>query len=194
MAYRKDLRLRTIAALKAAKRFRQDCLHDSKKLPVEPADLPACVVHTLTSSEEGQNPFMTDLDFTASVMLSIELAMDGISDGQLMADLDDIAELTVDDLLCEPTWLAGLQGIESVITTITQDDSTEHRTIIARIEIAVVVRNIYKPRVTDDFTSVDIKVDMIDPAADPNIRYPGPDGRIEARMLINNLPPPDPAN
>jgi hypothetical protein len=30
-----------------------------------------------------------------------------------------------------------------------------------------------------DFDELDVKVDVIDPAADPNIRYPGPDGRIE---------------
>lgn len=36
-----------------------------------------------------------------------------------------------------------------------------------------------------------IRVDAIDPAADPNVQYPGPDGRIEAGVIIpktGNLP------
>lgn len=35
--------------------------------------------------------------------------------------------------------------------------------------------------------SVHISVDAIDPQADPNLQTPGPDGRIEQAMVINNL-------
>ncbi len=34
------------------------------------------------------------------------------------------------------------------------------------------------------FTTVQIRVDAIDPMADPNIKYPGPDGRIETELTI----------
>ena len=41
------------------------------------------------------------------------------------------------------------------------------------------------------FDGMNVKVDDIDPAADPNIKYPGPDGRIEHEFNIpksGNLP------
>lgn len=41
------------------------------------------------------------------------------------------------------------------------------------------------------FEGANIKVDYIDPAADPNLQYPGPDGRIEHEITIpktGNLP------
>jgi hypothetical protein len=34
------------------------------------------------------------------------------------------------------------------------------------------------------FESMDIKIDVIDPIADPNLQYPGPDGRIEQHFLV----------
>jgi len=37
---------------------------------------------------------------------------------------------------------------------------------------------------TDEVCRVHIDVDVIDPAADPNIKYPGPDGRIEVELMI----------
>jgi hypothetical protein len=41
------------------------------------------------------------------------------------------------------------------------------------------------------FEGANIKMDYIDPAADPNLQYPGPDGRIEHQLRIpkdGNLP------
>lgn len=41
------------------------------------------------------------------------------------------------------------------------------------------------------FDGMDMKVDLIDPAADPNLSYPGPDGRIEHDVpvpITGNLP------
>lgn len=38
------------------------------------------------------------------------------------------------------------------------------------------------------FEGVTIKLDSIDPMADPNTQYPGPDGRIEHEVRINDLP------
>ncbi len=38
--------------------------------------------------------------------------------------------------------------------------------------------------------SVHVNVDAIDPMADPNIRNPGPDGRIEHQVRIDNLDDP----
>lgn len=34
------------------------------------------------------------------------------------------------------------------------------------------------------FAGMDMKVDLIDPAADPNLSYPGPDGRIEHNVPV----------
>lgn len=38
------------------------------------------------------------------------------------------------------------------------------------------------------FEGVTIKLDSIDPMADPNLQSPGPDGRIEHEVRINDLP------
>lgn len=38
------------------------------------------------------------------------------------------------------------------------------------------------------FEGVTVSVDVIDPAADPNLSYPGPDGRIEVEVRIDDLP------
>jgi len=37
--------------------------------------------------------------------------------------------------------------------------------------------------------TVHINVDVIDPIADKNVKYPGPDGRIEFQTQVNNLNP-----
>jgi hypothetical protein len=44
------------------------------------------------------------------------------------------------------------------------------------------------PSDAPEFDGLDVKVDVIDPAADPNIAYPGPDGRIEvdAPVTLND--------
>jgi len=38
-----------------------------------------------------------------------------------------------------------------------------------------------------DFKTMHVNVDIVDPAADKNIKYPGPDGRIEHQVQIDNL-------
>lgn len=38
------------------------------------------------------------------------------------------------------------------------------------------------------FEGMTVNVDQIDPAADRNVQYPGPDGRIETELRINDLP------
>lgn len=38
------------------------------------------------------------------------------------------------------------------------------------------------------FEGATIRIDGIDPMADPNLQYPGPDGRIEHEARINDLP------
>ena len=187
MGYRKDLRHRTIAVLGAAQLFRQDCLKDSETLPTEQEDLPAASVWTLASTETGQSPFMTVLDFPTTITLTIELGMDGISAGQLAADLDDKAGDVVETLLCDNDWLSHLEGIESIVTSIKPNSEGDKRLITAEIEIACVVRPVYQPRVDDDLKTVGIKVDVIDPIADPNLKYPGPDGRIEFVVQIDDL-------
>ena len=42
------------------------------------------------------------------------------------------------------------------------------------------------------FNTLHVDVDEIDPAADRNLQYPGPDGRIEHEVHITNLNPPPP--
>jgi len=191
MGARRDLRLSTIAALKAGQFVPEKHFFDTLETPLERNELPAIAVSTLTSSEEGQDPFMTDLDFTASVDLTIEVAMDGKSDGQLISDLDDKCDAVKEWLLSDSAWLRPIQGIKSVVTTIQTNALTDKRTAIGTIKMDVTVRAIYQPRVPDDLKSVRIKVDVIDPIADPNLHYPGPDGRIEAELRIENLSPED---
>ena len=66
------------------------------------------------------------------------------------------------------------------------------RDAIRRTLDASDAERVYEGKVPDtaDFAEIHLKVDAIDPAADPNRRYPGPDGRIEIDAPAT-LPPPE---
>jgi hypothetical protein len=81
---------------------------------------------------------------------------------------------------------ARFQGFERLDTTavLGRVEDTDQRTMAAQITMTLTYGENYDPVVTDDFCRAHIDVDVIDPAADPNIKYPGPDGRIEVELMI----------
>jgi hypothetical protein len=112
------------------------------------------------------------------------------------AALDDLCDQITDTLLRNPSWYlmrdvdgklcARFQGVERWDTTSTlgRVEDTDQRTMSAQITATLTYGENYDPVITDDFCRMHLDVDVIDPAADPNIKYPGPDGRIEVELMI----------
>jgi hypothetical protein len=108
------------------------------------------------------------------------------------APLDDFcAEITL-ALLTNPEWYAPrgtwppplFDGLQSRTTHVEfgRVDRTDRRTAAAKMTHALLYGCVAEPVVRDKLLHAFFDVDVIDPAADPNIRYPGPDGRIEVRF------------
>ncbi|TXH34061.1 MAG: hypothetical protein E6Q98_20020 [Rhodospirillaceae bacterium] len=184
MGFRSDLRRRTVAVLSRAALVPNGHVHNSRKLPTERAELDAISVFTLNSEQSGPAAWMSAPQFDAETDLSIEVAVDDDDDEALADKIDTLCERIVEVLLTDAGWVAAVQGVSSINTAIRPDTKSDKRTAGGTITMTVTMSQIYEPVVTDDFESTEIKTDVIDPIADPNKHFPGPDGRIEVRQVF----------
>jgi hypothetical protein len=196
---RQTIREQTVAVLKAAQTVAGDRVYPSRILPWrrDPA-LPAIGVYT--KDERGvaldgignSGPFALRQELELVVEAIVELPNDGTLDSlgaDTQAPLDALcAQITV-ALLGNPDWYVPIgtfppplfDGLASRSTTVAfgRTDSSDRRTAAATITHVVTYGCIAQPLIKDDFVFAFFDVDVIDPAADPNLKYPGPDGRIE---------------
>lgn len=137
------------------------------------------------------------------------------------APLDELCAQITLALLTNPAWYNPnrkppplFDGLQSRTTHGVPGpvDKTDRRTMAARITHVLLYGCVAEPLLVDPWEPPGTEppgvtpllrlsffdVDVIDPAADPNIRYPGPDGRIEVRFKAPGPkdPPlwPDPLN
>ncbi len=184
MGFRTDLRLLTIDVLAAAAIVPAGHIHDSRPVPTERYELPALSVFTLATRGEGESALQTAPEFDTRITLTIEVGLDGASDKTVAAEADQLCERVTEVLLCSPRWLQKVQGVPSYASEVKLNAQTDRRTAGGTVTFELAIHEVFEPVIADELRSVHIDVDVIDPAADPNIKYPGPDGRIEARLDI----------
>ena len=206
MLDRQGIRLATVAVLQAAGTDAGDRIYPTWILPYRrELPLPAIGVYTLDETGEGvDGGIVGAIQIRYALKLAIEIVVATPGDpalepaARLMVDsqaaLDTLCEQVTDALLRNPAWYllhptpagwcARFSGVERWETTVVAGrvEDTDQRTMGARIEATLTYGRNYDPIVTDDLCRVGVNVDVIDPAADPNIKYPGPDGRIEVRF------------
>jgi len=210
MLDRQDIRLATVATLAAAQTAAGDRVYPTWILPYRrELPLPAIGVYTLDEAGEGvDGGIVGAFQIRYALKLCIELVVATPGDAglepaaRLMLDaqaaLDALCEQVTDALLRNPRWYlkadpahpgklcARFQGVERWETTavLGRVEETDQRTMAAQITATLTYAENYDPVIADDFCRVNLDVDVIDPAADPNIKYPGPDGRIEVTLRV----------
>lgn len=179
MGYRSDLRARTIAAIVARNVAPAASVYDSRKIPLERDELRAISVFTLGEDGAGSNPFMTSPEFQLSVRLTIEAEIEGKDDATLALQIDNFCDEICAAIFTTPAWVSEVQGIDNFSIDFNLDAKSDKRTAGATIGMDVALTKRWEPVIPDRLEKIHVKVDVIDPAADPNLQYPGPDGRIE---------------
>jgi|SRR5215475_11799003 len=207
---RQTIRERTVEILKAAGTDAGDRVYPSAILPWRrERPLPAIGVYTL--EERGVAPDGRGLSGPFQLRQMLELVVEAIVELETEPPQDQDERLRLDtqtplDALCaqitiallgNPEWYAPrgtfppplFDGLQSRHTSVHfgRTEKTDRRTAAAKITHVLVYGCVATPYIVDDLVLVYFDVDVIDPAADPNIKYPGPDGRIE---LVFTAPGP----
>lgn len=207
MLDRQRIRLSTVDVLKAAGTAAGDRVYPTAIIPWRrEMPLPAIGVYTLDEAGEGIDGGIVG---AFQLRFTLKLAIELVVETPTTPDLEPAARLMIDsqaalDALCEqvtnallpnPAWYrmpanghtcAMFQGVErwDFGGALGRVEDTDRRTMGGTITAALTYGRNYDPTITDDFCTVHLDVDVIDPAADPNIKYPGPDGRIEIEALF----------
>lgn len=216
---RQTIREHTVAILQAAGTDAGDRVYPSPILPWRrERPLPAIGVYTLDErgvafdGKGNSGPFQLRQALELVVEVLVELPTDSTLDQDARLRLDTQATL---DAMCaqitvalfgNPEWYAPrgtfppplFDGLQSRTTHVQfgRVENTDRRTAAASITHVLLYACVAEPVIVDDFVLAYFDVDVIDPAADPNIKYPGPDGRIELMFTAPgpNDPPLWPAN
>jgi|SRR5215813_7467923 len=208
MLERQEIRLATVAVL-SGRTAAGDRVYPTQILPWRrPLPLPAIGVYTL---EERGEAVGAGLEGAWMMHYTLTLAIDVLVSTEVAAELEPAARLMVDsaaplDALCEevvqtllrtPAWykratavggrLQRFEAVPRLDTTQTPGrvEDTDQRTMAAQIQATVTYTCEYPPYVDEvDLCRVCVDFDVIEPAADPNVKFPGPDGRIEVELEI----------
>jgi hypothetical protein len=207
MLDRHVIRLATVAVLKAAGTAAGDRVYPTPIIPYRrELPLPAIGVYTLDETGEGIDggvvgafQFRYALKLAIDVIVETPVAQDLEPAARLMVDsqqsFDNLCEQITNALLPNPAWYtlhvnghscAMFQGVERWETTgvLGRVEDTDRRTMGGTINAVLTFGRNYDPVIPDFLCRLHFDVDVIDPAADPNIRYPGPDGRIEVEFMV----------
>lgn len=215
-ARRQAIREITIDVLKAARTAADDRIYPTPILPWRrDRPLPAIGVYTLdergspiTAGSSNAGPFQLHQALELRIEVLVELATDATATADERLRLDTCAPL---DALCEqieratrrnPNWYLpcdSFDGLDGWAThqELARVDESDRRTAAAAITATVSYTDIDEPEIEDAFLTARVKVDVIDPACDPNIDghpteppdgypggCPGPDGRIEVEFVV----------
>lgn len=145
---------------------------NSKVTPFEGKTLPG--INVVTPSQNATSRSLNIPSFTTSLKLNVEIyvaAMDAWT-----AKADTIAEAVEECLLSDPEFAGQISDITSYDVEYSLYDQGVRPIVVEILSFSLSYFQEYHPRIEDDFAEAHIKVDVIDPIADP---HPGPDGRIE---------------
>jgi hypothetical protein len=150
---------------------------DSRQVQVRRAMLPAIRVYT-SASAENLSPNVQQ--YRTTISLVVQVIADDSTDADNAELVDDLCFAVKDRLLRDVKWLMLFERVLSFDTAIELNNEGDSRTVIGTLTFEIQESEVYEPIIEDDFERGEIQVDVIRPAADPNVKYPGPDGRIEA--------------
>jgi hypothetical protein len=180
--------------------------------------LPCARIYTATDQRASVSQMNSTSGFNGQSQLVIQVTVEASADPAVSELLDLYCEAVELKLLQSQAWLCNIALIPSIDTLFETDVQGEMRTVTASITftlkyldlpgyLGVEVINDTEGQPIPDLERVLLRIDVIDPAADPNTTghptdppdgyeggYPGPDGRIETGLLIDlPLEPTPPA-
>jgi hypothetical protein len=216
-ARRAAIRQITVDVLKAARTDAADRVYPTAILPWRrERPLPAIGVYTLdergtpltTGGVANSGPFQLHQTLELRIEVLVELPTESSLTPEERLRLDTAVPL---DALCEqveaatrrnPDWYTPCESFDGLEGWLTRQElgrveDTDRRTAAAIITASVAYTDIDEPTIVDRLEVVGFTVDVIDPAADPNVDghpttppdgypggYPGPDGRIEVTFDV----------
>jgi hypothetical protein len=185
MSYVAQLRQETVARLSDVPAFKK--VFDSRQAQIRRTDLPALRVYT---SQNATGRSINIPDFLTTTSLVVQIVADDITDARSAERVDDLCDAVKDRLLGDAEWLQLYEQITGISTEVDRNIEGEQRTTVATLTFDLTVSEWWEPRVPDTLEHIHVDVDVITPAADPNLKYPGPDGRIEAVFDVHTPPQP----
>jgi len=184
VSYVARLRQDTCRRLEQLAQFRR--IFDSRQAQITRAMLPAARVY---SSQNSVGRSINIPDFLTTTTLVIQIIAEDITDARSAERVDQLCDDVKDWLLGDPEWLVSYEQITAMSTDIDRNIEGESRTTVATLSFSLTISEYYEPRIPDTLEEVHMEIDVIRPAADPNLRYPGPDGRIEADVPMKRPAP-----
>jgi hypothetical protein len=209
MLERQLIRAQTVAQLSGRTRA-GDRVYPTMILPWRrELPLPALGVYTLEEPGEAINGGGTAGPFM--IRSTLRLVVEAVTRTPAPADLEPAARLMIDSaaeldalyeevctaLLPNPDWYAPFDPamrrrvplFEAVERwdwsgALARVEDTDQRTTAGSLTATIRYTCEYAHVCPEDFCRVQLDVDVIDPAADPNVKYPGPDGRIEVALRV----------
>jgi hypothetical protein len=196
-----QIRQETVSRLSAMGVFRN--VYDARLPQMKRELLPAVRVYTSASSQ-GLSINIPEFRTTASLM--IQIICEDSNDPSLAELVDRYCDIVKYRLLGDGDWLQLFERVTNIESEFDRTVEGEWRLTTATLVFSIQYTEAWEPYVPDWLQTVEIKVDVIDPAADPNTGppgtppnvdggypggYPGPDGRIEVDARVLNPTPPE---
>jgi hypothetical protein len=179
-------------------------VYDSRLPQLKRNLLPALRVYTTSENLRGRS--ISIPDFLTIGHIIVQIVCEDITDASIAEKIDLYVEIVKTKLLTDAKWLVLFERVDSIEIEMDRSVEGEWRLTTATIDFGVQYSTAYEPDIRDWLETVDMKIDVIDPAADPNTGppgtppnveggyeggYPGPEGRIEVHFpIVNPGPPP----
>lgn len=157
---------------------------DSRLAQISRDMLPVARVYTAQNSV-GRS--INIPDFLATTTLTVQIIAEDITDEASAFRVDKLIHEVKEWLLGDPDFLQMYERVASIDTDIERSIEGESRTTVATVSFALTISEYYEPRVPDRLETVHMDIDMIRPW-DPNRAPIGPDGAIEATVLLPKPP------
>lgn len=179
LPWRTALRHEALPLIKAALPDLAEKVYDSPVTPRASQQLPYILIHTPSTRYENVSQEVHMPSFIERQRLQIEVHDTAGGGDDLATRLDEKALTIEAALMSDPDWVNLASHIDLVETTNDTDGEGSQRKAVATVVIEAWRDIDFEPKVEDTLKTLRFEVDVIDPAADPNEQYPGPDGRIE---------------
>jgi hypothetical protein len=168
-----DIRLLTLAAMRS--QIADAEIKDTKIDPSKVLERPQISVQNARVVREWKGH-----DFWYNVVGELDIIIESTDP----VTTDELIKDVLDAVLCDPEWGMDYSRAPTMVTDYEYTDEGDIDVCAARIRMSVEWQEQYPPRLTETLNEVGFNVDVIEPAADPNLQYPGPDGRIEVQADV----------
>ena len=172
----------------------QNRVYSSRSIPLPEELLPAVLVYVNRAPAKGKGPG-GEPKFNTRLELTIEAVIKDTIDATVDDKLDILGEQIEAALLNDLNFVSQFETIDDKDSDTFYSVEGDRRMAHLQIRMTLQFTETYHPVVTDDFKTVHIKTDAIDPA-DPNLHppdaqfpdgyggQPGPDKRVEVESEV----------